>query len=118
MNELKKNLLIWIRANSNGQVKIENLKDFEVVATDEANEKAITIKVGKNDVLSLRNGENEFEIWFEVEAALDVAFYPDKFKFNGFELPVEDESGNPVPFETTIFRVKARNERYINLLKN
>lgn len=118
MNELKKNFVIWIRANSNGQVKIENLKDFEVVATDEENKKAITIKIGKNNVLSLKHGENEFEIWFEVEDALDVAFYPDKFEFNGFELPVEDESGNPVPFETTILRVKARNEKYINLLKN
>lgn len=113
---MKKNFIIWIRVKSIGKIKIEKLKDFIVTASDEF-DNIEKINVKSSNAFKINQAPTRFEIWFNIENALNEGFYPTKFEFDNFKLPIEDFEGKKAPFEIEIFKVKSDGEIYHNIKK-
>ena len=67
--------------------------------------------------MSYKKYNDEFEIWFEVEDALDIWRYPEVFKLGSFYLPFKNSNGNKESFETTFFKVRYDNSETFEITK-
>ena len=111
MQKNKKNFIIWFRAKSTGKIKIDKLEPFKVVSSDEFGNKE-EINISSSNIFKVNQAPTRFELWFNVDDALTVGFYPTIFKFINFHIPVFDESGHPTSFDIQVFKVKSDGETY------
>lgn len=122
-NKMKKDVQLWIRGNSKGELDINKLENFTLICIedydkmDSERDLETRIEFVTKDVVSYKKNNDEFEIWFEVKDALDIWRYPEKFKIDEkFSLPFQDSNGDAVHFELTVFKVRYDFSETFNLL--
>lgn len=119
----KKSIQLWIRGNSKGELNISKIKCF-ILTCIEAFDKMdpdrnleTILKFTSKNVVSYKKNNAEFEIWFEMEDALDIWRYSEVFKLENFHLPFKNSDGNKESFETTFFKVRYDGSETFNIKK-
>lgn len=121
-NKMKKNVQLWVRGTTKGDLNISEIKNFTLTCIEEFDKMdpqrdlETRIEFAARDVVTYKKNNNEFEIWFEIEDALDIWRYPEVFKLENFHLPFKNGEDNIESFETTFFKVRYDFSETFNLL--